>query len=300
MIPATSCSIRLPASTPARRCTRTTVASRSTRRRPAPAARRRTGVGANVGLHAFYLRGMTGFAPTGGDPVDDEDLYIALQDAGLFSTSNGGAASPIWTHGIGGDVFDVATDGPEVFDLGVRAPGRRPRLHEHDVRRRLEHDAVAAVVGLGGPRQRRSRPLPPRRLRPVQLQRHEHPGRGRARRHERVPPLPLGTAFGGAPWPAGADSPCHVAVGESASGPVPYVLAGRCLVRHAEHPVRHRLGSGRPTLDIPGRRMGPAIPRPGNAGWNRRSGSRLLDDRGRPRRTPSTSMPRSSTTDRRG
>lgn len=51
-------------------------------------------VGANVGLHAFLLWDMEGVSIRGVDPVDEEDIYFATQDNGLFYTSEGGTSTP--------------------------------------------------------------------------------------------------------------------------------------------------------------------------------------------------------------
>src|SRR6266545_1231409 len=62
---------------------------------------------ANVGLHAQLLLGMAGAHRPGSQ---GEDVYMALQDDGLFATRHAGAPNRMWNHGGTADVFDVVAD----------------------------------------------------------------------------------------------------------------------------------------------------------------------------------------------
>ncbi|MGE5275858.1 MAG: hypothetical protein ACM3SU_02580 [Acidobacteriota bacterium] len=62
---------------------------------------------ANVGLHAELPMGMTGVDHAAST---QEDLYLALQDNGLFTTTHAEAFAPAWTHIEGADWFDAAAD----------------------------------------------------------------------------------------------------------------------------------------------------------------------------------------------
>ncbi len=72
---------------------------------------------ANVGLHAQLLLGMAGAHRPGSQ---GEDVYMALQDDGLFATRHAGAPNRMWNHGGTADVFDVVADDTQaiVIDQG--------------------------------------------------------------------------------------------------------------------------------------------------------------------------------------
>jgi len=189
--------------------------------------------GANVGLHAFYLRGMAGFRPSTGDLERGEDLYIALQDNGLFYTSDGGAQTPTWVHGVGADIVDVAADDVNTLSLAPATGGLalqngdRGFTHMHyklaplpsqplwDSEILVPAGSGHFLLALYTPVLLGTTPIP-RGVRDIDMASFDT--------------TPLGTQFGGddAPWPANADWPCHIAVGSGPSGPVPYVLAGKC------------------------------------------------------------------------
>lgn len=183
-------------------------------------------LGANVGLHAYYLRGFDGDAPIGDDRETDEDLYVATQDNGLFYSADGGSQTPTWTHGIGGDVIDVAGDdvrtvatvptkngvlllvggrGFTNMDAKVVLPSQPLWDSEALAQIGPEHYLFALRISWAGK---------PRGIRDIDV--------------SKIDSQPLGTEFANAPWPEDADAPCHVVVGQSPTGPVPYVLAGRC------------------------------------------------------------------------
>ncbi len=191
--------------------------------------------GANVGLHAFYLRGMAGFRQTGGDA---EDLYMATQDNGLFFTADAGALKPKWTHGIGGDVFDVVADDTKVvtqsFGLQAGDPGFT----------NMQSKVPNFKNGIGFP----SQPLwdseaivqvgPGHYLMTVYLNSKFNSSTFPVGVLDvpNIDATPLGAPFGGASWPAGADRPCHIRAAVEPSGPVPYVLAGKCWYGTADIP----------------------------------------------------------------
>ncbi len=78
---------------------------------------------ANAGLHAQLLLGMAGVDLPGSQA---EAIYMALQDNGLFGTSNAGASKPAWAHGLGADTFDVAADAAQVVvNNGANPPANR-------------------------------------------------------------------------------------------------------------------------------------------------------------------------------
>jgi uncharacterized repeat protein (TIGR01451 family) len=202
-----------------------------------PACQTPTFRGANVGLHAFYLRGMTGFSRAG---EASEDLYMAHQDSGLFSTTNGGAQTPSWTHGIGGDVFDVVADDvktvtqsfgiqagdPGFTSMQVKIPGFDSKTGEGIGSQPLWDSEAIVQVGPG------------RYLLTVyntfQLKGQTIPTG--VRDITNIDTTPTGVAFGGVAWPAGADRPCHIRAATGPSGVVPYVLAGKCWYGTADIP----------------------------------------------------------------
>ena len=194
-----------------------------------------TFLGANVGLHAFYLRGMDGFSPTSADPEAEEDLYIATQDNGIFTSSDAGAQTPTWTHGIGGDVLDVAGDQDRTVatrrgtTLVVGDPGYANMVFKaNGIYGQPLWDSEALVqAGPGryllaqygtstvtyGPPPGQS-VVVPRGIRDIDI--------------TNVDTAPMGVRYGTVPWPTAANPPCHVTVGTGPSGVVPYVLAGQC------------------------------------------------------------------------
>lgn len=193
--------------------------------------------GANVGLHAFYLRGMTGFHRVG---ETSEDIYMVTQDNGLFSTANGGAQSPGWTHGIGGDVFDVVADDLRVvtqsFGLQVGDPGftnMQLKIPGYDGKTNTGLGSQPlwdseAIVQVGSNRYLMT-------LYDT-LNFNSQTFSVGVRDITNISVAPVGVPFGGVPWPAGADKPCHIRAGLGPSGPVPYVLAGKCWYGTADIP----------------------------------------------------------------
>jgi hypothetical protein len=73
---------------------------------------------ANWGLHAQLLLGMAGAQRPS---IKAPDVYMALQDNGLFATLNAGPGVPPWTHGACCDVFDVVADATQsIVNDGAR------------------------------------------------------------------------------------------------------------------------------------------------------------------------------------
>ena len=192
--------------------------------------------GANVGLHAFYLRGMAGFRRAG---EASEDLYMATQDTGLFSSTNAGAQTPSWTHGIGGDVFDVVADnvktvtqsfgiqagGPGFTNMQLKVPGIDPGDQPFPSQPLWDSEAIVQV-GSG----RYLLTL----YNSLQFSKQTFPIG--VRDITNIDTTPLGVRFGGVNWPATADRPCHIRAATGPSGPVPYVLAGKCWYGTANIP----------------------------------------------------------------
>jgi uncharacterized repeat protein (TIGR01451 family) len=186
--------------------------------------------GANMGLHAFYLRGMAGFRRAG---VASEDLYMATQDCGLYSSADAGAQTPSWTHGRGGDVFDVVAD-------DLRTVTQADGIQVGDP---LFSNMQIKIEGL------RNQPLwdsealvevSPGRYLFALYDNFELSGevkRFGVRDVTNINSAPLGAAFGGVSWPAAADRPCHIAAAMDQSGPVPYVLAGKCWYGTQDIPI---------------------------------------------------------------
>jgi uncharacterized repeat protein (TIGR01451 family) len=183
--------------------------------------------GANVGMHAFYLRGMAGFRRAG---EASEDLYMATQDSGLYSTPNAGAQTPAWTHGVGGDVFDVVADdvktvtqsfglqaGDPLFtNMQIKIPGFN--LGEGLLTQPLWDSEPLVQVGPGRYLFALYNDLQLSGVTtPVGVQDITN-----------VDAQPVGVRFEDVSWPATADRPCHIRAAMGASGPVPYVLAGKC------------------------------------------------------------------------
>jgi uncharacterized repeat protein (TIGR01451 family) len=191
-------------------------------------------LGANVGLHAFYLRGMAGYAPASADPQADEDLYFGTQDNGIFYSSDAGAQTPTWTHGMGGDVLDIAADGVrtvttrpgntlDVGDRGfenmfIKAGGiyGQPLWDSEALVQAGPGRYLIAQYGTSTVNEivTGTQVVVPRGIRDIDI--------------ANVDSDPMGVPFGNVPWPAAANPPCHVVVAMGPSGVVPYVLAGQC------------------------------------------------------------------------
>jgi hypothetical protein len=81
----------------------------------------------NVTPHAAWVYGMDGANQPG---AAAEDLYIGLQDNGIWATTNAGAAAPAWHNNTCCDAFDVVADPVQVvfticcgFSINTAAPG---------------------------------------------------------------------------------------------------------------------------------------------------------------------------------
>jgi uncharacterized repeat protein (TIGR01451 family) len=222
--------------------------------------------GANVGMHAFYLRGMAGFRRTG---EASEDLYMATQDTGVFSSTNAGSQTPSWTHGIGGDVFDIIADdvktvtqsfgiqagGPGFTNMQVKVPGF-DNATGNGLRTQPLWDSEA-IVQVG-----------PGRYLLTLYDTLKLPGQTfpiGVRDITNIDTTPLGVSFGGVSWPAAADKPCHIRAAMGSSGPVPYVLAGKCWYGTAGIPFGSSSGNFDQLWTFQGgqwiqRTPGPAVP----------------------------------------
>ena len=69
-----------------------------------------------------HAQWMVGFASVDQPGNEDEDLYLGLQDNGLWALQQAGAAnaSTLWHNRVGADVFDVAAENDQVmWNLGV-------------------------------------------------------------------------------------------------------------------------------------------------------------------------------------
>jgi uncharacterized repeat protein (TIGR01451 family) len=214
--------------------------------------------GANVGLHAFYLRGMAGFRRVG---EASEDLYMATQDTGLFSSANAGAQTPTWTHGIGGDVFDVVADdvktvtqsfGIQVGDPGftnmqVKVPGFPSQpLWDSEAIVQVASQRYLLTIYSPLPFSGQTFPIGVRDI-------------------TNIDTTPLGVPFGDVSWPPAADRPCHIRAAMGSSGPVPYVLAGKCWYGTANIPFGSSSGDFDQLWTFQGgkwiqRSPGPAVP----------------------------------------
>jgi uncharacterized repeat protein (TIGR01451 family) len=183
--------------------------------------------GANSGLHAFMLWDMEVVNLPGSDA---EDLYFGTQDNGLYYTADAGAAGPSWAHKIGGDTYDFAADATEVaastnggeimagdagfVNMTLAAPGGTIKTNLNNPA--LDIPEFIAAAGGG------------RFMTAVRLATSWNGS-----------PIPVGvfdtTDIANAPFqtPLGTwtspRSPCHIKLGAGASGPQPYVLAGRCF-----------------------------------------------------------------------
>jgi len=184
--------------------------------------------GANVGLHAYYLRTMTGFSPTGGNVEAEEDLYFGTQDNGAFYSADAGAQTPTWSHGAAGDVIDIAADGTRtiatvpgdpgfvVLQAGLRGYTGMTTKNSFVPGQPLWDSEILAPIGDG-----------------KYLLALKDPVFSAVRGVNEIDITKLGTEPYGVPykdaaWPDDAAAPCHVVVGAGPSGPVPYVLAGMC------------------------------------------------------------------------
>ena len=186
-------------------------------------------VGANVGLHAFLLWDMEGVSIQG---VDDEDIYLATQDNGLYYTLNAGANTPSWSHPLGGDANDVAADGSlvavapgdylQAADRGYQnvtnvIPAGFTSLNIPDVIASVGSGRFAVVVPTATTWKGTSIPIGVRDITDIKN-------------------APLGSPWG--TWTS-TKSPCHVVVGVGPGGAQPYVLAGNCF-----WPASGRVGPG--------------------------------------------------------
>ena len=219
--------------------------------------------GANVGLHAFYLRGMAGFRRAG---EASEDLYMATQDTGLFSSTNAGAQTPAWTHGIGGDVFDVVADDVKTvtqsFGLQAGDPGftnMQLKVPGFPSQPLWDSEAIVQVAS-----QRYLLTV----YSPLSFSGQTIPIG--VRDITNIDTTPLGVSFGSSVgvnvlWPAEADKPCHIRAASGPSGPVPYVLAGKCWYGTANIPFGSSSGDFDQLWTFQGgkwvqRKPGPASP----------------------------------------
>jgi uncharacterized repeat protein (TIGR01451 family) len=178
--------------------------------------------GKNAGLHAFMLWGMAGVHRPG---VGPEDLYIALQDNGLYSTADAGTDAPTWTHGVGADAYDVVADtntvvatsgkllvvgDPGFTNVKVVVPGfpGAPEIAQGYVEASPGHYMMII--------RNSSFEFPAGTPIPIGV-----------RETNDIEKDPIGTPVG--IWPT-AKAPCHIQVGLGATGPQPYVLAGTCIL----------------------------------------------------------------------
>lgn len=74
----------------------------------------------NTGLHAELLLGMAGAERSGSQQA--EDIYMALQDDGIFATLNAGG-TPSWIHGGGADWLDVVADATQSIAIAPTGGG---------------------------------------------------------------------------------------------------------------------------------------------------------------------------------
>ena len=176
----------------------------------------------NAGLHAFMLWGMAEVHRPG---VESEDLYIALQDNGLYSTADAGTNAPTWTHGLGADVGDVVADTTTVVawtgDLLVGDPGF---TNVEKVLPKFPGGSLAQVIVEASPGHYMMVIIRPFDLDPPQGTQIPIG----VRETTDIKADPVGTLLGN--WPPAAKVPCHIQVGLGATGPQPYVLAGTCAL----------------------------------------------------------------------
>ncbi|HKQ63212.1 MAG TPA: HYR domain-containing protein [Candidatus Polarisedimenticolaceae bacterium] len=184
--------------------------------------------GANVGLHAFLLWDMAGVERPG---EETEEIYVGLQDNGLYYAGNAGIgtpSAPSWTHGIGADLYDLEADADRVVastggrELLVGDPGfqnvtvvAQNGFGNRDV-------DIPEFIAAAGPDEymfaisASSTFTVPSTTLPVGV-----------RDTTNITANPLGMPLG--IWPVTAQPPCHIRVGVGPAGPRPYVLAGTCL-----------------------------------------------------------------------
>jgi len=184
--------------------------------------------GANVGMHAFLLWDMAGIHLPG---ESQEGIYIGTQDNGLYYTGNAGVADPAatkvtWTHGVGGDLYDLEADSTRVV---VSGGGR---------------DVIVADPGFQNGKSL-ANCLANRDIDLPELIAEGEPGHflyalNNGAKDPSCPTIPVGVreTFDiandplGSPlgiWPSTAQPPCHIRVGVGPAGAQPYVLAGTCL-----------------------------------------------------------------------
>jgi uncharacterized repeat protein (TIGR01451 family) len=182
--------------------------------------------GANVGMHAFLIWDMAGVERLG---EDAEELYMGVQDNGLYYTGDAGAAAPSWSHGIGADMYDLEADEDRVLastgsrELMVGDPG-------------FKNVSVVAATGFANydvdlPEFLAAAGTDEYMLAISKASTFTTPATtvpAGVRDTTNVTSNPLGAPFAG-PWPASALPPCHIRVGATPTGPRPYVLAGTCL-----------------------------------------------------------------------
>jgi uncharacterized repeat protein (TIGR01451 family) len=181
--------------------------------------------GENAGLHAFLLWGMAGVHQTDIHDIGPEDLYIALQDNGLYSTRDADADAPTWTHGLGADVSDVVADTEKVVATnGPILLGDAGFINVMSVFYRFAGDGLTQVI---------VEPSPGDYMIAVRVKYPLMDGTGReipigvweTTDIEHIDPdhLPLKGGY----WPTTANAPCHIQAGLGANGPQPYVLTSR-------------------------------------------------------------------------
>ena len=183
--------------------------------------------GANAGLHAFLLWDMEVVSLPG---ADAEDLYFGTQDNGLYYSADAGKGAPTWAHAIGGDTYDFAADAAEVaassnggeimagdrgfVNMTLAAPGGTPAT----IRANPPLDIPEFIAAAGGGRfmtvisvatSWNSSAIPVGVYDTTDISN-----------------APFQTLLG--TWPS-SRPPCHIDIGTGASGPQPYVLAGRCF-----------------------------------------------------------------------
>jgi hypothetical protein len=173
---------------------------------------------ANVGVHALLLLGMAGSHRAGSQ---FEDIYLALQDNGLFYTGNAGAAKPSWTQGQGGDVIDVVADGARAvaqagwslntYDAGL---SNRKAVYSGPWIECVGHGVRDAITRYG-PGQY------------VIAIRSKNCGTSiGVQLTTDIDSNPLGSPLG--TWPASARPPCQLRVSKRTTETEVYALAGEC------------------------------------------------------------------------
>lgn len=170
---------------------------------------------ANAGVHALLLQGMAGVNRAGAW----EDIYLALQDCGLFHTGNAEATKPLWAHAKGGDANDVVADETRavVFDGGITVFDASRldsiRSSNPDLASCASH-GVADVIDQYGPDQYA-----------LAINTKKCGTDIGIRLTNDVESDPLGEPLGAWPTTAG---PCHVRVSKTDTDTQVYALAGTC------------------------------------------------------------------------